>query len=272
MKILDGRELAGYIQERQIRQVRNLRQAHGVIPTLAIVQTIEDSVIAAYVRMKKAYGDEILIDVQEHTVAQSEVSELLTSLNADSKVHGIIVQLPLSDPSETDEIVNKIAPAKDVDGLGTEAVFTSATATAIDWLLAGYNVDLKTKKIAIVGEGRLVGAPLVKLWKTTGYDLTVYDDTTEDLQSVLRDAQVIVTATGVPGLITEHMIQPSAVVVDAGTATEGGKIVGDVSDSVREREDITITPVRGGVGPLTIATLFDNVIQAAIVVADTQEN
>jgi len=272
MKILDGRELAGYIQERQIRQVRNLRQAYKVIPTLVIVQTTDNPVIDAYVRMKQAYGDEILIDVVQHAVQQSELAALIQTLNTDATVHGVIVQLPLSDPSETDAIVNAIAPEKDVDGLGVNAQFTSATATAIDWLLAGYNVDLKAKRIAIVGRGRLVGAPLIKLWQTTGYDLAVYDDTTTDLSSELREAQVIVTATGVPGLITEQMLQPSAVVVDAGTATEGGKIVGDVAESVRERNDLTITPVRGGVGPLTIAALFDNVILAAKHVADTQEN
>lgn len=272
MKLLNGSELAGYIQERQIRQVRALRQAHHIAPTLAIVVTTDDPVIDMYVRLKKQYGDEMLIDVDVHKITQAEVADYMTSLNEDPTVHGIILQLPLADPTQTDELVNMIAPHKDVDGLGEDAEYVSATATAIDWLLAGYNVDLKDKAIAIVGNGRLVGAPLAKLWNTTGYSVSVYDDTTHDLTSVLRAAQVIVTATGVPGLITEHMLQPGAVVVDAGTASEDGKVVGDVAPSVRERSDLTITPEKGGVGPLTIATLFDHVIQAAKKVADQADD
>lgn len=272
MKLLNGQELAGYIQERHIRQVRALRQAHHIAPTLAIIQTIDDPVINMYVRMKRQYGQDMLIDVGVHKITQAEVPEYITSLNEDPTVHGIILQLPLEEPSETDRLVNMIAPHKDVDGLGENAEFISATATAIDWLLAGYNVDLKDKAIAIVGNGRLVGAPLAKLWQTTGYNVTVYDDTTHDLTPVLRAAQVIVTATGVPGLITEHMLQPGAVVVDAGTASENGKVVGDVAASVRERADLTITPEKGGVGPLTIATLFDQVIQAAKKVADQADD
>jgi len=173
------------------------------------------------------------------------------------------VQLPLSDPSQTDEIVNSIAPEKDVDGLGEQAKFVSATATAIDWLAAGYNVTLKNRTIAIVGQGRLVGAPLAKLWGTGGLHVVTYDDTTTDLQSELRKADVIVTATGVPGLITSQMVSPGKVIIDAGTASENGQIVGDVAADVRERNDLTITPIKGGVGPLTIAALFDNVITAA---------
>lgn len=268
MKLLNGQELASYIQERQIRQVRALRQAHHIAPTLAIIQTNSDPVSNAYISLKEAYGDDMLIDVSVHRVDQTEVLSLIETLNNDLLVHGIIVQLPLDDPAQTDEIVNAIAPVKDVDGLGERAAYVSATATAIDWLLAGYNVDLKSKKIAIVGNGRLVGAPLARLWQTTGYDVSVYDDQTGDLAAALRSAQVVVSAAGVPGLITEHMLQPNAVVVDAGTASEGGRIVGDVATSVRERRDITITPEKGGVGPLTITALFDHVIQAARKVAD----
>jgi methylenetetrahydrofolate dehydrogenase (NADP+)/methenyltetrahydrofolate cyclohydrolase len=129
---------------------------------------------------------------------------------------------------------------------------------------------LEGKTIAIVGNGRLVGEPLSRLWRGAGLNVTVYDDTTPDLASAVRGSQLIVTATGVPSLITKDMIQPGAVVVDAGTASEHGKTVGDVSAAVRELDDITITPQKGGVGPLTVAALFDNVIQAARVIADQQ--
>lgn len=263
MRILDGRELAGYIKERQAKQVRALRQAWNTIPRLAIVQTSDDPVIDTYVRLKQAYGRDILVEVDVHKVGQSELFPTIERLNADASIHGIIIQLPLANPTDTAEAVNMVAPEKDVDGLGERAKHTPATAMAIDWLLAGYNVDLARKKIAIVGNGRLVGAPLAKLWGTTGYDVSVFDGKTEDLSPALRAAQVVVTATGVPGLIKSQMIQPNAVVVDAGTAAEHGKIVGDLAADMREREDLTITPEKGGVGPLTVTALFDNVIQAA---------
>jgi methylenetetrahydrofolate dehydrogenase (NADP+)/methenyltetrahydrofolate cyclohydrolase len=263
MKLLNGSELVGYIKERQARQVRALRQAHHVFPRLAIIQTIDSPVIDTYVRLKRVYGEDILIEVDVYKIPQADVLAKLAELNKDETVHGIIIQLPLDNPDETDKIVNLIAPDKDVDGLGVGAEFTSATAQAIDWLLAGYNVNLNGAPIAIVGDGRLVGKPLSRLWLGQGLDVKVYDDQTVDLTPVLKQAKIVVTATGVPRLIKSVMLQPGAVVVDAGTASESGKIVGDVDDEVRERDDLTITPIKGGVGPLTVASLFDNVITAA---------
>jgi methylenetetrahydrofolate dehydrogenase (NADP+)/methenyltetrahydrofolate cyclohydrolase len=263
MRILDGRELADYVKERQAKQVRNLRQTWKTFPKLAIVIANQDAVIDTFVRLKQVYGEDILIDVEVLRVEQTAVRETVETLNNDESVHGIIIQLPLSDPTQTDELVGLIKSEKDVDGLGTSGTYISATATAIDWLVAGYNVTLRDKTIAIVGQGRLVGAPLADLWRNAGLSVVTYDDTTVDLQSELRKADVIVSATGVPGLITSQMISPGIVVVDAGTSSENGVIVGDVAEDVRERNDLTITPVRGGVGPLTIAALFDNVIQAA---------
>ena len=263
MKLLDGLELAGFIKERQAKQVRGLRQAHGVFPKLAIVRTGDNPVIDLYVRLKKTYGEDILIDVDVHHIPQHDAANLITSLNNDSSVHGIIVQLPLEDPSQTDELVNLVAPHKDVDALGEHPVYDAATPMAINWLLAGYNVTLPGKKIVVVGTGRLVGAPLAKMWRNSGLDVVTVDGPVDDLASRLQDADVIVTATGVAGLIKSEMIRPDVVVVDAGTSSEGGKIVGDVDPAVRERHDITITPEKGGVGPLTVAALFDNVIRAA---------
>ncbi len=270
MKILDGAELAGFIKERQLKQVRALRQSWRVIPRLAIIQTTDAPVIDMYVRLKQAYGADILVEVDVHKIKQVDLVAQIETLNNDGSVHGMIIQLPLIDSSQTDAAVNAVAPEKDVDGLGQGAVFTPATAMAIDWLLAGYNVALEGKAIAIVGNGRLVGEPLARLWLGAGLNVTVYDDTTLDLTSALRESQVVVTATGVPGLIKRDMIQPGTVIVDAGTASEHGEIVGDVGLDVRELDDITITPQKGGVGPLTVAALFDNVIQAARVIADRQ--
>jgi methylenetetrahydrofolate dehydrogenase (NADP+)/methenyltetrahydrofolate cyclohydrolase len=270
MKILDGNELAGYIKERQLKQVRALRQSWRVFPRLAIIQTIDDPVIDTYVRLKRVYGADILIDVDVYKVEQSVIKAQIELLNGDPAVHGIIIQLPLADTTETQAAVDLVASDKDVDGLGKDASLTPATAMAIDWLTAGYNVSLQGKEIAIVGNGRLVGAPLAKLWKQAGLNVTIYDSKTPDITAAIKNADVIVTATGVPGIITREAVKPGAVVIDAGTASEHGKIIGDLAPEVRELGDITVTPEKGGVGPLTVAALFDNVIQAARVVADSQ--
>src|SRR5690349_12479483 len=171
-KILNGLELVGYIKERQARQVRGLRQAHGVFPKLVIVKSNHTSpVIDTYVRLKQRYGSDILIETVIETCDEGEMPTVLAQLNRDNSVHGIIVQLPLEAPEKTDEIVNLVAPEKDVDGLGVAPKFDSATATAINWLLAAYNVDLRGRKITVVGNGRLVGAPLVDMWQKSGFDV-----------------------------------------------------------------------------------------------------
>ena len=270
MKLLDGSELVGYIKERQAKQVRALRQSWRVIPRLAIVRTGDNPVINIYMRLKKAYGDDILVEVDVYTPSDEELLGKIEELNQDEAVHGIIIQLPLSDPSQTEVAIQTVNPDKDVDGLGDKTQFTPATAMAIDWLLAGYNIDLESKNIAIIGAGRLVGAPLAKLWKNAGLNVASYDDQTSNLDESVKTVDIIVTATGVPGLVTSNMVGLNATVVDAGTASENGKVVGDVSDEVRTRDDITITPKKGGVGPLTVAALFDNVIAAARKVADSQ--
>lgn len=268
MKILNGLELASYIKERQAKQVRSLRQSWRVIPRLAIVRTGDNSVIDTYMRLKRVYGEDILVEVDVYNSSDSELLTKIKELNDDDNVHGIIIQLPLANPEQTEAAVNLVLPEKDVDGLGLNSLFIPATAMAIDWLLAGYNVELKGREIAIIGNGRLVGAPLFALWKSANLNVSVYDDQTCDLADAIKTADVIVSATGVPGLIKSSMIKQKAAIVDAGTASEGGKIVGDVADDVRERTDLAITPIKGGVGPLTIAALFDNVITAARRVAD----
>ena len=262
MKLLDGKELASFIKERQAKQARGLRQALGVAPRLCIISTVDHPAIATYVRMKQRYGADILIDVEVHRVAQSEVRALIAAKNADPAVHGIIVQLPLENPAETNEICDLVAPEKDVDALGVKAIYEPATPMAILWLLAGYNVELRGKNIVLVGRGELVGAPLEKILSQSEHQVTVVDSATSDIASVIQQADILITATGSAGLITSSMIKPHAVVVDAGVAGEQGKTVGDLAADVRERIDLTITPEKGGVGPLTICALFDNVIRA----------
>ncbi len=262
-KLLDGKELAGYIQERQFKQVRALTQTHGIVPKLAIIQTKEDPVIDTYVRLKKRYGTDIGVEVEDYFISQSDVAQKLTELNDDSSIHGIIIQLPLENPAETDKLVELVAPEKDVDGLGSDEFFQPATPMAIMWLLAGYNIDLPGKKILLIGRGKLVGAPLERQLTASELDVEVVDRNTEILDASSISADIIITATGSPAILFPDMIKQGAVVVDAGVASEDGKTVGDVASAVYEREDLVITPPKGGVGPLTVCALFDNVIRSA---------
>jgi methylenetetrahydrofolate dehydrogenase (NADP+)/methenyltetrahydrofolate cyclohydrolase len=271
MKILNGKELAEYIKNRQAKEARSLYQANNIRPALAIVQSKEDKAISIYTNLKKRYGGDIGIDVNSYFIDQQELPAKIKSLNNDPKVYGVIVQLPLADPSQTEAIVNLISPSKDVDALGEKAEFEPATPMAILWLLVAYNVDLNGKKVVLVGRGKLVGAPLDRILRKSGIDVTVVDKPTANLADFTQSADVIITATGSPAILKSDMIKQGAVVVDAGVATESGKLVGDLAPDVYERQDLTITPVKGGVGPLTVCALFDNVIRAARRVASQSD-
>ncbi|HUC95793.1 MAG TPA: bifunctional 5,10-methylenetetrahydrofolate dehydrogenase/5,10-methenyltetrahydrofolate cyclohydrolase [Candidatus Saccharimonadia bacterium] len=263
MKILNGLAIAGYIKERQVREVNRILKTSDVIPKLAIVQCRDDPIISTYIRLKQKYGSDISVIVDVHRIDQSKATQLIKELNHDKSVNGIIVQLPLDNPSETEDIVNLVLPSKDVDALGKRSIFDPATPTAILWLLAGYNIDLNNKKILIIGNGRLVGRPLSTMLKKSGFDVTVADSKTEDLKKLSLSSDIIITATGSPAILSSDMIKRGAVVVDAGVATDRAKRVGDLDETVYKREDLTITPKLGGVGPLTICSLFANVIKSA---------
>jgi methylenetetrahydrofolate dehydrogenase (NADP+)/methenyltetrahydrofolate cyclohydrolase len=262
MNLLNGSEIAGFIKERHAHQVRALR-ANKIYPKLAIVQVKDDPVINTYIHLKKEYGADIGIEVEEHKTSQAEVPEILNKLSIDESVHGIIVQLPLEDPSQTDETVNLIDPKKDVDALGEKSEFEPATPMAILWLLNGYNIELKGKRILLIGRGKLVGAPLERVLKGSELDVEVIDREVPDLKDHTLQADVIITATGSPAILYPNMIKTGAVVVDAGVASESGKTVGDLAPEVYERDDLILTPQKGGVGPLTVCALFENVIRAA---------
>lgn len=276
MKFLNGAELRDFIKERQAKQVRALRQSWRVFPKLVIFYAGDNKVTETYMRLKKQYADDILVDVDIIEVTPKNIISKIEQTNNDKNVHGIIVQLPLDKKQEwgdTEEILSYIKPEKDVDGLNSKSnIYFSATAQAIDWLLVGYNIDLKNKKIAIVGDGKLVGRPLANMWLKSGYNVTTFnEENSSEMQKTLRNYDVVVSAVGKPALIKSEMLKKNCVVVDAGTSTDDGKVVGDLAEEVREdRKDLTVTPKIGGVGPLTIASLIDNVIISARKQADKQ--
>ena len=258
-KILDGRELAGFIKERQAHEIAGMSKK----PTLLIIRDSDNPVITKYVNLKIEYGEDIGAKVIDYKATSSEdIAAKIKEANENPEINGIILQLPILEKDKTDELTNSIAPSKDVDGLGKNPSFDSATATAILWLLSGYDIDLKTKNIAIVGRGKLVGAPLYQMFANSGYDVELFHHGSD--LTKLQDYDIIITATGKPGLILDSYIKPGSVIVDAGTASEDGVLKGDLSPEVRARQDLTaITPSTGGVGPLTITCLFDHLIQAS---------
>lgn len=258
MKELNGKELAGFIKERQAHVVRGMKKK----PTLLIIRDSDNPVITKYVNLKIRYGEDIGVKVIDYRAKDSDdIREKILSANKDPEISGIILQLPILEKEKTDELTALISPEKDVDGLSGNGNYDSATATAINWLLAGYDIKVATSKIAIVGRGKLVGAPLYKMYTDSGYNASLFHRG-DDL-SKLKDYDIIITATGKPGIITNDMVAPGAVIVDAGTASEDGVLKGDVAEAVRERKDLTaITPKIGGVGPLTVTCLFEHVIKA----------
>ena len=264
-KMLNGSDLAGFIKARQLRQSRRLwGLKNGVRPQLDIIKTVHEPAIEMYVNLKKRYGDDIEVDVNIHDIEMSRIEAKIKELNQDASSNAVIIQLPLAKPEKTSDILRMVAANKDVDGLNPDGSdYDAATATAILWLLNGYNVELRGKHILVVGQGKLVGAPVSKYLELSGLDVQRVDETVHNLAKEVAAADIIITATGQPELIKSDWIQPETVVVDAGVAGESGKIYTDVEAAARERNDITITPVKGGVGPLTVCALFENVLQAA---------
>lgn len=258
-KYLNGSDVASFIKERQRGAIRGMSRP----PKLLIICTNSTPVTESYLGIKQRYASEIGAVVELKASSASSVIADIRAANDSPDTDGIIVQLPLDDPDITEEVLNSVAPSKDVDGLGADSIFDPATPTAILWLLSAYNIAVETKKVLVIGQGRLVGAPLAQILSDSGVAVSIADDTTEDLSSLTIGAEIIVSAAGVPRLLTSDMIPANAVVIDAGTTTDNGEIVGDLTEEVRAREDVLITPLKGGVGPLTVAALFENLIRAA---------
>lgn len=268
MKWLDGAELAGYMQAEQAVEARRLKGAwaekgeKGRAPKLLILQDHANKVSEIYVKKKQEYAAEIGVESEYRIVAPEDLATEIANANKDEKVSGMIVQLPILGDYA---VLNEIAPEKDVDGLNESGqIFQSATAEAINFLLVGHDVELAGKKIAIIGYGRLVGKPLAEMWRKMGFDVTVFrSKDSERLPSELPEFDVVVSGTGVSGLVKSDMLKKGAVVVDAGTATDKNGVSGDFAPEVLERDDLTATKKVGGVGPVTVATLFAHLLQAA---------
>ena len=277
--ILDGKACSRQVRAELAEKVRRLG-SRGIVPGLRILLAGDFAPSQVYVRSKETAGSRIGIDVAVSrwptNVSVDELEDVVRSWNRDSRVHGAIIQLPLPAGLDESRLLGMLDPRKDVDGLGPVSLgalvsgrdgFTPATPTGIIELLGRNGITLPGKRVVIVGRGGLVGKPLANMLLRHGSrgdaTVTVCHTHTRDLADICRTAEILVVATGKAGLITGDMVSDGVVVVDAGTNSIDGKLIGDVDfPSVAPRAS-AITPVPGGVGPMTVAMLLANAVQAA---------
>jgi methylenetetrahydrofolate dehydrogenase (NADP+) / methenyltetrahydrofolate cyclohydrolase len=275
--ILQGRPVADKVLAQVREGVARLQREHGVTPGLAVVLVGGDPASAVYVRGKKNTAASVGIASPDYVypegLGQNALLELVDRLNADSSVHGVLVQLPLPKGLDEDAVVRRIAPAKDVDGL---------TPTNLGHLLAGqpgtvpctpagclevldhYGAKLEGAETVVVGRSRLVGKPLAQLLLARHATVTMCHTRTRDLAFHTRRADILCVAAGRPRMITGDMVKPGAWVIDVGVnRLETGKLAGDVDFDSVEKVAHAVTPVPGGIGPMTIAMLMKNTLAAA---------
>jgi methylenetetrahydrofolate dehydrogenase (NADP+)/methenyltetrahydrofolate cyclohydrolase len=272
-RLIDGKAVAARIRERVRGEVAGL----ATPPGLATILVGDDPASAVYVRMKREDCAEVGIESFHHEpgadATQEEIAALIEALNADERVHGILLQIPLPDHFDQDPLVALIDPAKDVDGLtpvnagllvqGRRGAIAPCTPAGVMELLREAGVEVEGARAVVIGRSILVGKPLAALLLAANATVTHCHSRTRDLDSVCREADILVAAAGMPGLVSGEMVREGATVIDVGTNRVDGKLVGDVDfDSARKRAG-AITPVPGGVGPMTRAMLLVNTLAAA---------
>ena len=272
-QVIDGKAVAARVRERVWSEV----EAMGGKPGLATILVGDDPASAVYVRMKREDSAEVGIESFHHEpgadVSADSLAALIRSLNADDRVHGILLQLPLPAHLDQDEFISLIDPAKDVDGLtptnagllmqGREEAMVPATPQGVMELLADAQAELEGARAVVLGRSILVGKPVVQLLLAANATVTHCHSRTRDLPAVCREAEVLVAAVGSPRLVTADMVGEGAVVIDVGTNRTDEGLVGDVDFEAVSQRARAITPVPGGVGPMTRAMLLVNTLRAA---------
>ena len=280
-KLIDGKAFARRLRHDIRDQVQGLHARHGVLPTLAVVMVGEDPASAVYVRNKVRATEEAAMRSVSHHLPQSttqdELLDLIAGLNADQSVHGILVQLPLPEQIDRDAILDAINPEKDVDGfhivnagrlaVGRQDGFTPCTPMGCMMLLRSVVPNLAGLHAVVIGCSNIVGRPMARLLQQAGCTVTVTHLKTRDVAAETRRADIIVVAAGHAGLVRGDWVKDGAIVIDVGInrveTGSGSRLVGDVAfDEVSPRA-AAITPVPGGVDPMTIACLLQNTLQAA---------
>jgi methylenetetrahydrofolate dehydrogenase (NADP+) / methenyltetrahydrofolate cyclohydrolase len=272
-QIIDGKAVAAKVREEVRREVEAMERKPG----LATILVGDDPASAVYVRMKREDSAEVGIESFHHEpggdVPPDDLAELIISLNADEKVDGILLQLPLPDALDQDEFISLIDPAKDVDGLttanagllmhGREEVMVPCTPAGVMRLLEEAGVELSGARAVVLGRSILVGKPMAQLLLGANATVTHCHSRTRDLPAVCREADVLVAAVGSARLVTGDMVGEGAVVIDVGTNRTDDGLVGDVDFEAAKERARAITPVPGGVGPMTRAMLLVNTLKAA---------
>lgn len=277
MTILDGKSLSNKIKDEVKYDVDQLQKIDGITPGLAVVLVGSDPGSAAYVGMKskacKAAGIYSIVHEMPETISQEKILEILGMMNRNPNIDGILVQLPLPKHVDTTAILEAIAPEKDVDGfhafnagrmtLGLDS-YIPATPYGVMELLKEYNIDPQGKDVCVVGASNIVGKPMGTLLLNANATVTTCHIFTKDLKAHTKNADIICVGVGKANLITEDMVKEGAIIIDIGiNRLDNGKLVGDVDFENVSKKCSYITPVPGGVGPMTIAMLLKNTIKAA---------
>lgn len=276
MELINGKELAKIIRGELKKKVDELK-LHNVNPKLAVIMVGSDKASEIYVRNKSRACEEIGIEFEEFLLdeetTQKELIDLIENLNARDDIHGILLQSPIPDHLDIREAFDKIDYKKDVDGFNPinvgklsigEDSFISCTPYGVVKMLEAYNIEVEGKRAVIIGRSNIVGKPLLQCLLNKNATVTVCHSKTRDIENITKEADILIAALGKPKFVKDYMVKEGAVVIDVGiNRNEEGKIVGDVDFDNVSKKASYITPVPGGVGPMTIAMLMSNVVKAA---------
>ena len=276
MELINGKELAKRIRGELKKRVDELK-LHNVNPKLAVIMVGSDKASEIYVRNKSRACEEIGIEFEEFLLdeetTQKELIDLIENLNARDDIHGILLQSPIPAHLDIREAFDKIDYKKDVDGFNPinvgklsigEDSFISCTPYGVVKMLEAYNIEVEGKRAVIIGRSNIVGKPLLQCLLNKNATVTVCHSKTRDIENITKEADILIAALGKPKFVKDYMVKEGAVVIDVGiNRNEEGKIVGDVDFDNVSKKASYITPVPGGVGPMTIAVLMSNVVKAA---------
>lgn len=277
MQLIDGKSLSKKVQDAVKSDIEILKTQHGMVPGLAVVIVGDDPASHAYVSMKekacKNVGVYSIAHKMPDSITQDEIIAIITMMNKNPHIHGILVQLPLPKHIDTTKILEVIDPKKDVDGfhaynIGRMVVnldsFVACTPLGVMKMFEEYNIELEGKDVVVVGASNIVGKPMSSLLLNANATVTTTHIYTKDLKRHTLNADIVIVGVGVPNLIKEDMIKEGAIVIDIGiNRLEDGRLVGDVDFAAVSPKCSYITPVPGGVGPMTIAMLLKNTLISA---------
>jgi len=286
MQLLDGKSLSQKIEHNVQIETKDLRERTGIVPGLAVILVGQDPASAAYVNMKKKACDRVGFYSVTHEmpedISQDAIENTITMMNNNPNINGILIQLPLPSQIDTTKILELVDPSKDVDGFHPYNVgrlttgldgFVPCTPLGVMELLSEYNIDIQGKNCVVVGASNIVGKPMAAILLNANATVEICHIFTDDLKKHTLNADILLVGVGVINLIKEDMVKEDIIIIDIGiNRAESGKLVGDVDFENVSKKCSYITPVPGGVGPMTIAMLLSNTLKATKIYAATKES